>query len=105
MKVHYVYNKKTGEIVHLHLSDDGLDISKAGILHKVDSSINRNQLDVFTTDKLLQGESLQIDVNKKEVKKNTSKNKSQVGFGFHEQGSDDGQPARTSKKTIYKKAE
>ena len=103
MKTHYIYSKKTGQIVHVHISDDGQDISKNGILHKIDSSIKKSEVEILTTDEMIDGH-FYVDVAKKKLVKDIAAKKASGGFGFSEQSFFDSDYSTGKTKTIYKKA-
>jgi hypothetical protein len=64
MKTHFIYNRKSGQIVHTHISDEGQDTSKEGILHKAGSSLDKSDLDVLTAHEAVKAGPLRVDVEK-----------------------------------------
>ena len=102
MKTHFIYNSKTGDIVHIHFSDEGQDTSKEGVLHKLHSSVNKSELDVHTLDGLAEPASYKFDVGKKQLIKGESKEDS-PGGSAGVQKPDDPAPSKNVK-TTYKKS-
>jgi hypothetical protein len=64
MKIHLLYDRTSGEIVHTHISGDRA-LSKEDILHKATKERNKDNLDVLTVDSLPEGQAFKVDTASK----------------------------------------
>jgi hypothetical protein len=101
MKTHFIYNKKTGDIVHVHVSDEGQNTSKEGLLHKLSPSFKKNDFDVHSAEGSVEPTAYKFDVLKKSLVKQKASSDSAFGSaGLMKPGSIDYRNVRTT----YKKA-
>ena len=101
MKTHFIYNKKTGDIVHVHVSDEGQDTSKEGLLHKLGSSFKKTDFDVHSVDGVAEAGAYRFDAQKKSLVMQRGKDGAAFGSaGLMKPGAVD----YRNVKTTYKKA-
>jgi hypothetical protein len=101
MKTHFIFNRVSGTIVHVHISDEGQDISKEGILHKLISLHNKSEFDVHTVDELVEPGRYKIDVEKKSLVREDSNAKTASAFAGVKRPGIEG--ASKKAKTVYSK--
>ena len=100
MKTHYIYNRKTGAIVHIHVSAEGQDTSREGILHKMGTAANKSAFDFITEDGSPRQGAFSINVSKKMLVKAVAKSNTASGAAGVEYFD---MPDYSNVKTTYKK--
>ena len=100
MKTHFIYNRKTGQIIHVHVSDEAQDVSKEGLLHKVGTEFRKTDFDVHSVDGFVEPVAYRFDVQKKVLVKDKSKDTAFGTAGMVKPGQVSGFAAV---KTTYKK--
>ncbi len=102
MKTHFIYSRRTGQIVHTHISDEGQDTSKEGLLNKLDPKFEKTDFEVFSTDEPVEAGAYTVNVRKRMLVRKEATRSTSFGLGGISRLDLPKRPK--SAKTIYRRA-